>query len=218
MSACIAIPFTPWPPEKLTAIIDKCVQHSPWFHDHLDTEALKRQAVIAYLVDANSNGKLWEVWRDDENVGILMLNQMVPFLDARAHFLFFDSKLSDKEALCRKLLAYAFDQIPLEVVRVEIPTYAKALLKYARKLGFRFESEQRSYTWPTNAAPLSADVAKLGSRKHHATLYNGEWCDVLLLSQTRDEFFASHKEHHGRPQHHQNPEQHDGAAAVTDRT
>lgn len=190
----LAVPFTPVPPEKLSTILDACVKHDPWFHDFLDTPEKKREAVSAYLADAFSYGKLWEVWRDNELVGIMMLNEVVPFLDARCHFLFFDGKLADKAQLCLNYMEWGFNHLPVEVLRVEMPTYARALLKFARRLGFRFEGEHSPYSWPKDAAPLSADVAKLGSRKHRATLYHGEWHDVLLLSVTRDEFEALKKE------------------------
>lgn len=189
-----AEPFTPLPAEKLTFLLDKLVAHDPWFGDLLDTPEKRREASSAYIVDACVSGRVWECWRDTTLVGLLLLNEMVPFQDARCHFVFFDSKLADKEQLCLQLMAHAYDSIPLEVLRVQIPTYAKALLKYIRKLGFRYEAESRIFSWPTNASPLSADVAKLGSRLHRASLYRGSWHDVLLLSQTRDEFFAAHKE------------------------
>lgn len=218
MSACLAVPFTPWPPEKLSGILDKCELHRPWYSDQLwDDVAIRRQATIAYLVDASSNGKLWEVHRDGDIVGLLMLNELTPFVSGRAHMIFFDSKLSDKFNLCIRMMQTAFDTIPLEVIRVEVPDYAKALLKYVRKLGFRYEGESRIFKWPANAEPLSADVAKLGSRKYRSILYQGEWSDALLLSVTREEFVAHVREHYGRSFDQQNPEQHDGAAAVADR-
>lgn len=196
----IAQPFTPVPPSKLEDIINKCVAHDPWFHDFLrdSGEEKKREAVIAYLADAFQHGKIWEVWKNNDILGILILNELVPFLDCKAHLIFFDAKLSDKVQLCKNLLAWSYENVPLEVIRIEVPTYARALLKFIRKLGFRFEGESRPFSWPQDAAPISADVAKLGSRKHRATLYKGVWHDVLLLSQTRDEFMASKENQHGR--------------------
>lgn len=183
-----AEPFSPLPVEKFSLLLDGLVAHTPWFHDYLDTPEKRREAVIAYLVDANANGKLWECWDDDKLVGVLLLNELVPFLDARCHFVFLDSKLANKAGICVSLMRYAFEQIPVEVLRCEIPTYAKALLKFARKLGFRGEAERREFSWPKSAKPLSKEEALLGSRKHKATLYKGEWHDAILLSITKDEF------------------------------
>jgi hypothetical protein len=207
-----AEPFTPLPIEKFSKLVDTLVAHDPWFDDVIDTPELRRQAVIAYLADGFNHGKLWECWRDNDLCGILLLNELVPFRDGRCHFVFTDSQLADKYQLCWNLMRYSFEQVPVEVLRAEIPTYARALLKFARKLGFRFESEHRPFSWPSNAAPLDADVAKLGSRKHRATLYKGQWHDVMLLSITREEFLAL--EQHGRSQSLPTRQQSDGAPAV----
>ena len=198
----LAVPFTPAPPEKFSAIVEACSKHRPWFHDFLWNSGpeVVRQTVIAHLADAFSNGKLWEVWRGSDLVGILLINELVPFIDARCHFLFFDSKLSDKEQLCLNMMAWAYDRLPVETLRVQIPTYARALLKFVRnRLGFKYEAEHRSFSWPQDGKPLSADEARLGSRLHKATVYEGVSHDVLLLSQTREEFVA-HRSSNGRSQ------------------
>lgn len=178
---CIAVPFEPLPIDKFEHIVESCQQHRPWFPDALWNDArARREAVIAYLADAYKNGKLWEVWRAEAVVGILLLNEMQPGLDARCHMVFFDAKLSDKAQLCRNLMASVYETVPLEVLRVELPTYAAALLKFLRKqLGFKFENERSM-----------AATAATASRKYRATLYKGSWMDAILLSQTRDEFVA----------------------------
>jgi len=193
----IAVPFTPVPLDKFEAIVNACVAHRPWFHDFLWNSGPEkvREAVIAYLADGFNNGKLWEVWRGSELTGILLINELVPFVEGRVHMVFFDSKLADKYQLCLNLMEWAYDKIPVEVLRVEIPTYARALIKYVRKLGYVYEGEgNRRFSWPQDTRPLTADEARLGSRKYHATLYEGSWHDVLLLSQTRDEFARFLKE------------------------
>ena len=202
-----AEPFSPYPVEKFNTIVESCAVHRPWFSDFLWEDPQKRrEAVVAYLADGYNNGKLWEVWRDQAVVGILLVNQLVPFQDARCHFIFFDSALADKRQLCLNLMGWAFENLPVEVLRVELPTYAKALLKFTRKLGFRYECEGRSYSWPQDADPLPTDVARLGSRKHHAILYDGTWHDLLLLSVTAGEFREHAGASHGRSQHQSRPE------------
>ena len=204
IATTIAVPFTPVPLDKFSAIVEKCVAHRPWFNDLLWNSGPEkvREAVIAYLADGFNNGKLWEVWRGNELTGILLVNELVPFLDARCHFLFFDAKLADKHQLCLNAMAWLYEKVPLETLRVVIPTYARALLKFARKLGFRYEAEDRPFSWPQDGRRLTADEARLGSRKHHATLYAGEWHDELLLSQTKAEFDAFVQGvAHARPTH-----------------
>jgi hypothetical protein len=195
----LAVPFTPSPPEKYSHIVEKCVAHRPWFSDQIWDSGPEyvRTAVHAHLADAFNNGKIWEVWRGSALVGILLVNELVPFQDGRCHFLFFDNTLSDKFQLCFNLMGWCFDHIPVDVLRVEIPTYARALLKFVRKLGFRYEAEDRPFSWPQNGRRLSADEAKLGSRKHHAITYKGESCDVLLLSITAGEYAAVKEQSHG---------------------
>lgn len=219
--------------EKFSRLVEDCARHRPWFHDYLWHDLPKRrEAVIAYLADGFNNGKLWEVWRDADLVGILLLNEVVPFIDARCHFLFFDDALADKRQLCLNLMGWAFEHIPVETLRVELPTYARALLKYVRKLGFRFEGELRPFSWPQDADQLDMELAKLGSRKHRATLYDGVWHDMLLLSVTKDEFAArralpnqspdqapngaapAKESSDGRPDHHPRPELDDRAPAL----
>jgi len=191
------VPFTPVPLEKFSALVEACCCHRPWFNDFLWQSGPEkvREAVIAYLADGFNNGKLWEVWRGSELTGIMLINELVPFLDGRCHFLFFDAKLADKYQLCVNLMEWAYDRIPVEILRVEVPTYARALLKFIRRLGFRFEAENRQFSWPQDGRRLTADEARLGSRKHRATLFQGEWHDVCLLSQTKDEFAQFLKEH-----------------------
>lgn len=190
MSDIIAVPFDPLPIEKFEKIVTASCQHRPWFDDLVwDDPQTRREAVIAYLSDAHNYGKLFEVWKDQELLGIILFNELVPFRDVRCHFVFYDSKLGDKAQLCLNIMGWAFAQLPVEVLRVEIPGYASALLKFVRRtLGFKFEAEDRDFSWPAKAPRLTADEAKLGSRKYHATQYKGVWHDVMLLSLSADEF------------------------------
>lgn len=194
-----AVPFSPDPPEKLHAIVEAACAHRPWFSDYIwnSGAATIRASVIAYLVDAFNNGRCWEVWRGDTLVGILLVNELRPFLDAKCHFLFFDHRLKDKRQLCLNLMAWCFEKLPVEVLRVAVPTYARKLLGFIRHLGFRYEAEGREYSWPKNdptgrkpIAPLDANAACLGSRRFRATFYQSQWYDELLLSLTKDEFQA----------------------------
>lgn len=253
MSEIHTEPFSPLPIEKFERIVTACSAHRPWFDDVIwDDPQTRREAVIAHLSDAHNYGKLFEVWKGESLLGIILLNELVPFRDVRCHFIFFDSKLSDKRQLCLNVMGWCFTQLPVEVLRVEIPTYATALVKFAlRSLGFRYEAERKivverptaigkarqcyaalhwslsqlpvrvsdpqyfeksaalflgtirnamteletrrdghSFRWPNHTAPLPAELAALGSRKHHATQYKGVWHDLLLLSVTQDEFVA----------------------------
>lgn len=197
---CVAIPFEAWPPEKLATIVTKCCQHKPWFsqRDWDLGEPHRRTLVLGRLSDAHS--KSWEVYKGSELVGLLTADEIVPHQDARTHVIFFDRELRDKRQMVINTMAWLFNCYHLHALRTEIPTYAAKLLGFVRKaLGFRFESEQRIFSWPASSAPLSADVAKLGSRLHQAVLHEGVWHDLLLLSITRNEFEDMVKDKVDRP-------------------
>lgn len=194
-NVCVAVPFEAWPPEKLATIVTACQAHRNWFNDldYEKGEAHRRELVIGRLSDACS--RTWETYRNGALVGILHADKIVPGGDCYAHFLFFDRDLHSKRSLCLNVMQYLFDAYKLHAIRVAIPTYAAKLVGYVRKaLSFQFETEQRSFSWPASAAPLSADAAKLGSRLHQAVLHEGVWHDLLLLSITADEFRKMMKE------------------------
>lgn len=187
----IAIPFDPFPVEKLATIVTACQLHRAWFDDFdwNKGEPHRRTMILARL--SNPSSMTWEVYRDANLVGILHADQIVPYVSCHAHFLFFDSELRSKRLLCLNTMDWLFSAYDLHTIRVEIPTYAAKLAGFVRKaLYFRWEAENRPFSWPSSAAPIPADVAKLGSRRHHAWFHHGEWHDLLLLSITRQEFNA----------------------------
>lgn len=199
MSVAIAVPFDPFNYHKLAHLVTKCCEHRNWFNDSdwALGEAYRREMVLGRLSALDS--KTWEVYRDGEFVGILHADNIVFQQDCRAHFIFFDRELTTKRQLCLNTMQWLFDNLKLECIRVEIPTYAAKLVGFVRKaLHFKWESEERAFSWPSSAEPLSADAARLGSRKHHAILHNGQWHDLLLLSVTRNEFASRLKEKHDR--------------------
>jgi len=175
--------------------------YKPWYSDDiwLSGEAYRRALVLARL--SNPESRSWEVYRGDDLVGLLHADHIVPKQDCTCHFVFFDHMLVDKRQLCLNTMAWLFEHEQLHVLRVDIPTYAAKLLGFLRKaLGFRFEAEQRNFSWPSTATPLTADAAKLGSRRHAAILHGGVWHDLLQLSVTVDEFRAWTKDPSDRPE------------------
>jgi len=195
-----AIPFEAWPPERLAALVTACQMYKPWYSDDvwLSGEAYRRGLVLSRL--SNPESRSWEVYRGDTLVGLLHADEIVAKQDCKCHFVFFDHVLVDKRQLCLNTMAWLFEHYELKVLRVDIPTYAAKLLGFLRKaLGFRFEGEGRAFSWPANAEPLTADEAKLGSRRHAAILHGGKWHDLLLLSTTTNEFRAWIKDKRDRP-------------------
>ena len=178
-------------------LLTKIAEHRPWYDDNIwEDPELRKNVATAHLAKAMQHGKLWEVFRGAELIGILLVERLNYGRSGTCHFVFFDRQLANKRQLCLNTMRHLFEVDDLEVLRTEIPTYAKALANWTRKkLGFRWESESRILTGTSKQ--LSADDAALGSRKFHAMKYKDEWHDLLLLSITREEF----QEIHGHLRH-----------------
>lgn len=186
-------------PNVFELILDHAVEHRPWFMDNVWNAgpAVRRAFATRHLLAAYSEGwtpatqwtpeepavgRVWEAWRGAELLGIFVLNNVRPGLDAQAHFLFFDRKLANKRQLCREMMRVVFadETLGLHALRVDLPEYASKLAWFLRNgLGFKFEAERRLKN------PKQAEKA---SRRHHGAFYEGKWMDVLLLSLTRQEF------------------------------
>lgn len=178
-----AIPFIingPQDAPKLQYILDRACEHRPWFPDHIwNDPPSRRSSARAYLADTFSNGRVWEVWRGNSLLGILLLTDVEPGMNAQCHFLFFDHELRNKRRLCLNVMTAVFEEYGLHALRVEVPECFAKYCGFLRKgLGFRYESER----W------LAPSEAKKASRKYQATMYEGQWQDVLLLSVTSQEF------------------------------
>jgi hypothetical protein len=84
-------------PERFDEIVTKACEHRPWFNDYVwDNELLKRTIVIKYLADTYTNGRVWEVWRNEEICGILLVERVNMGVDAYFHAIFFDRQLAGK--------------------------------------------------------------------------------------------------------------------------
>ena len=194
-------PDTPGP--KISYILDRLVEHDGYWSDF---QAGRREKAAGMLVD--SRNIIHEIWRHEEvggiqPVGLVIFTNIVPYTDCQFHPIFFDGKMSNflgKRNILLSQMVWAFRELQVERISVEIPEFRGPLIQYARKkLGFRFEAEGRSITRWTRASrrrtervtqvPDAAQAA-LGSRKHRIVRYHGGWYDMMLLSVTRDEFAA----------------------------
>ena len=170
--------------EVMEKILDGCADHRHWYSD-IDWDKgpeARRSFASRYIADAYVNGIVWDIWHGDEICGIFILNRIAPGIDAYAHFLFFDNELRNKRELCRVAMKQTFadPKLNLHALRVEVPAHMGSLAGFLRKaLGFKFEAERR--------LPDPA-LAKKASQRHDATLYLGQWENVLLLSITRAEY------------------------------
>ena len=195
----IAVPFSPAPEAKLEYILTRMVEHDTWWSDF---QRGRREAATAIL--GNPNNLLFEVWNvtDLQPAGMIIIADIIPGVDAKCHFLFFDGKLRSKTPILRAMMAWAFQHLQVHRLTAEIPDYAFALVKYAREqLGFRFEGEgrklkQRDERTRTEGRPRWVDQvldgwkAGWGSRRYQVVRWKGAWHDLLLLSITDEEFAA----------------------------
>ena len=161
-------------PERFDDIVTAATAHRPWFNDYAwDNDLLKRTIVIRYLAEAFANGRVWEVWRNDALVGILLVDRVNYGSDAYLHAIFFDRQLAGKRRIVLSAMQWAFEAFHLEALRSEAPAFMHILAKWMqRQLGFRFET------------PDGQGIAA----KRRAYLWKGKWHDALLLSVTKDEF------------------------------
>lgn len=115
---------------------------------------------------------VWEVWRNGEFLGIIVLDRIVAGIDARLQFVFFDDELGSKEPLLQAFIARCYADFGLVRLTTEVPECMSNLIGFVRrKLGFRYEGELQ--------APAS--VARRGSRRERAYWDGTRWHDVMVL-------------------------------------
>jgi RimJ/RimL family protein N-acetyltransferase len=142
----------------------------------------------------------WEVWREGELVGILLLWRIVPKQDALFHFLFFDRNLVGKIRLLRRFLRFCFEDLGFQRVSMEVPEDVEKLISFVRrKLSFRYEGEAAVKSHPLlthleRATGSSGNphiwVARMGSRRERAHWRDGTWVDLCCLRLTAPEFLG----------------------------
>lgn len=146
-----AIPFTPSPEraEVVSAIMRGVLQFETVFNDYVKpcdgvcgqcAECFRALSAVSYML-AKADSRTWEVWGEDGLVGVLYLTEVLPGVDAKAHYVFFDRKLSDKTELIESLIQWCFedheDWKALRRITVEIPAHAFSVARHAHKrLGF----------------------------------------------------------------------------------
>ena len=155
-----------------------------------------REKILFGLV-SNPMNLAWEVWRDGQIVGVILLTDIAPLVDARLHFAFFDHNLVNKSRLLQRFLAYCFTDLRFQRISVQVPEFFGTLLSYyRRKLHFKYEGELAVKAHPTVAQMRQRSpgdevhvwIAKSGSRRERAHWHKDKWHDVLCLRITAPEF------------------------------
>jgi RimJ/RimL family protein N-acetyltransferase len=174
----LVVPYRPFvgSTSKNDRILAECVAHPERFTLPMTRDDIRTTAAW-YLTDPNNLA--YEVWRAGSLVGIFLLDRIVPAVDARWHFVFFDGELVGKLALLHEFLRRLFDALALQRITLEAPVNAVQLISFARrKLGFRYEGENRMSDKPVSMKWAAGQ----GSRRERSYLSaSGEWLDVVCL-------------------------------------
>ena len=118
---------------------------------------------------------VWEVWQTEggaavDLTGILVLSKVDPGRDATAVYTFFDGKLRDKTEVLQWWINWAFTSLALQRLSIEIPSYAFAALRHAKKLGF--------------GGPFRFEEFAVEGIKRAALEYGDKQADLILMGMT----------------------------------
>lgn len=198
---CLAVPYTPerGGEAKVQKILDAASANPQWFNG--PSEPAERQQLAFWLLH-HPEHLPWEVWRDGELVGILLLRRITPKTDALLSFVFFDHNLVGKVGLLQRFLGYCFTDLGFQRISMEIPQDVEKLVSFARrKLAFRYEGESAVKNHPLIADLKRATgssgnphtwAASQGSRRERAHWREGVWLDLICLRLTASEYQESH--------------------------
>ena len=102
------------------------------------------RVLVARLLTSPENAA-WEVWRGGTFCGILMIDRIVPCVDARLQFVFFDDELSSKAPLLNDFVTLCFAEFGFHRLTFEAPAHMTTLTGFVRrKLGFSTEGTRLS--------------------------------------------------------------------------
>jgi hypothetical protein len=190
----LAVPFhfSERRPHVNTVIVEGCI-NLPLFPLPMTADE-RRVATASFLT--NPEHLVWEVWRGGDLCGVLTLSRITKGLDALAHLAFFDRQLIGRHKLVLTMIEWAFRELGLRRLSVEIPEHFPPLISFCRrKLGFRYEGERGIAASQLPIVLEAAGVnnpdsyaAKLGSRREQAHFDGTVWRDIVCLRVLREEF------------------------------
>lgn len=115
-------------------IMAACVTHPDRFM--VSERSGDPRVLVARLLTSPDNAA-WEVWRGGTFCGIIVLDRIVPHVEARLQFVFFDDELASKAPLLNDFVQRCFDEFQLHRLTFEAPMHMTTLTSFARrKLGF----------------------------------------------------------------------------------
>ena len=184
------IPFTRVPErsEIISKIIRSIASHETLFSDYgapCGEECVKtlswpemcetckaRMSTISLALTA-PNTRAWEVWNEEsEVVGIIYFSDILPGLDAKGHYVFWDeAHLRKKTPVIQEAISLMFEDVGR--LTIEIPASFAVLARHAqKKLGF--------------GGPFRAKGGlQVEGVKRSAVRWRGEDVDLLILGRLR---------------------------------
>lgn len=174
-------------PTRHTRLLDYFVEHPQWTTTPLSPEVARVHG--AQLVTDPAN-VVYECWKDQTSIGILILSRVAPRVDAVLHFMFLDGDLVGKRRLLINFLGTCFHELGFRRLSLWTPDHSK-LEKFARRvLGFRYEGEGRPRNPELSAALDMTWVAKQGSRREQSLFDGAEWRDMVVMRLLASEWDA----------------------------
>jgi len=139
-----------------------------------DTCRMRMTTVAAALSAPNT--RAYEVWDETpEVVGVIYFSDILPGIDAKGHYVFFDGGLSSKTEVIEEAIQDVAAEMALERITIEIPAPFVVLARHAsRKLGFG---------GPFKAA-LGRKSIRVEGVKTGAVRWRGVLVDLLILGRS----------------------------------
>lgn len=186
--------------ERLTQILDFLCAHPSWITVPC-TEEERRLLFMTVLTDPKN--RISEVWSGADLVGLLYLGEIRPFVSGNIHFVFLDRELIGKRELLHRWFADCFREWEFQTLTVHAPEFIPTYLHFCRRLGFRFQGEDRRHPALEKLGMENAHVwvAKQGSRRErvHWNAEKNKWEDVYVLRMTPEDLaVAREREVEGR--------------------
>lgn len=148
-------------PQKVKALWEKTQEHKTLFTD------FTRDDPSTFVYHITNPDTYWlEIFEGKMLVGLICVMNF-KFIDAEVHIMFFDRKPAEKVEVYRSVMAYLFENFPLQRITVVIPAIYFATIRLAERLGFRKEGTKRK-----------------------AVLIGGNWIDQYIYGILRTELWA----------------------------
>lgn len=206
------LPFdvSPERADIVSALMRKIAAHETFFSDYEGTceggcterdlmemcpVCQRRMRLIAdILMDPMS--RAWEVWRTDtaaELAGFVLFSDIRPGHDALGHYIFFDRRLTDKQAIMDDILGWVFEDhegwVGLKRVSIQIPRPFHALAKHAsRRLGFSGPFVHTLSTRTRGDGSQRRFQLRVEGVREGAITWRGHSSDLLLLGLKKEDF------------------------------